>query len=145
VTRNLRLAAFPPDPAETRCWFADHPREWQAGEAFRFAVTLDGGMIGLVDIDGIDWEERDGSLGYWLEPPAWGRGYASEAAGAVVRFAFAELGLARLRSGHAADNAASGRILHKLGFAPLDTVDRVSRPRGETIAQRRYVLRCPAG
>jgi [ribosomal protein S5]-alanine N-acetyltransferase len=69
-----------------------------------------------------------------------GRGYAFEVARAVTRFAFADVGLSQLRAGHAHDNPASGRVLAKLGFSPLDTVQRFSRPRGENIMQRRYVL-----
>jgi [ribosomal protein S5]-alanine N-acetyltransferase len=138
VTRMLRMASFPPDRQEIGRWFADHQREWLAGEAYRFAVELEGRMVGIVDVDGI--AEREGSLGYWLERAAWGRGYAFEAAQAVTRFAFEEVGLAQLRAGHAHDNPASGRVLAKLGFSPLDAVRRFSRPRGENIVQRRYVL-----
>ncbi len=77
-------------------WFADHEREWRVGEAYRFAVDLEGRIIGMVDIDGIS--EREGTLGYWLDLAAWGRGYAFEAADAVTRFAFEDLGLTRLSS-----------------------------------------------
>lgn len=45
-----------------------------AGEAYRFATGVEGRMIGMVDIDGIT--EREGTLGYWLDRAAWGRGYA---------------------------------------------------------------------
>jgi [ribosomal protein S5]-alanine N-acetyltransferase len=138
VTRMLSMASFPPDRQEIGQWFADHQREWAAGEAFRFAVELERKMVGLVDVDGIS--EREGSLGYWFERTAWGRGYAFEAAHALARFAFEEVGLSKLRAGHADDNPASGRVLIKLGFRPLDTVQRFSRSRGETIAQRRYTL-----
>jgi ribosomal-protein-alanine N-acetyltransferase len=138
VTRMLCLASFPPDRDEIRRWFADHQREWSAGEAYRFAVELAGKMVGVVDVDGI--VEREGSLGYWFDRAAWGRGYAFEAAHAVTRFAFEAVGLAKLKAGHAHDNPASGRVLTKLGFSPLDTVQRLSRPRGENIMQRRYVL-----
>lgn len=138
VTRMLRMASFPPDRTEIEGWFADHPREWAAGQAYRFAVEHEGRMIGLVDIDEIAGGE--GELGYWFERTAWGRGFASEAARVVVRFAFAEVSLSVLRSGHAADNAASGRILARLGFRLLDQVERHSRSRGETIVQRRYRL-----
>jgi [ribosomal protein S5]-alanine N-acetyltransferase len=138
VTRMLRMASFPPDRQEIRRWFADHQREWLAGEAYRFAVELEGQMVGVVDVDGI--AEREGSLGYWLDRAAWGRGYAFEAAHAVTRFVFEDVGLSRLRAGHAHDNPASGRVLAKLGFSRLDTVQRFSRPRGENIMQRRYVL-----
>lgn len=134
----LRMASFPPDRADIAHWFADHPREWAAGEAYRFAVELQGRAIGVIDVDEIS--EGEGELGYWFEQASWGCGYASEAARAVLNFAFRTVGLSQLLSGHAVDNAASGQVLLKLGFRPLDTVQRSSRSRGETILQRRYVL-----
>jgi [ribosomal protein S5]-alanine N-acetyltransferase len=135
VTRMLRMASFPPDRQEIRRWFAGHQCEWLAGEAYRFAVELEGSMV---DVDEI--AEREGSLGYWLERAAWGRGYAFEAAHVVTRFAFEDVGLSKLKAGHAHDNPASGRVLTKLGFSLLDTIQRFSRPRGENIMHRRYVL-----
>jgi len=138
VTRMLRMASFPPAPEATREWFAEHEREWLAGEAYRFAVDIGGRMAGLVDIDEI--ADGKGDLGYWFERAAWGRGYAFEAAQALVRFAFADAGLSMLKSGHASDNPTSGRVLTKLGFVAIDIVERFSRPRGENIRQCRYVL-----
>jgi [ribosomal protein S5]-alanine N-acetyltransferase len=129
----LRIASFPPDRCEIRRWFADHAREWRAGQAYHFAAELEGRMIGVIDID-------EGSLGYWLDRSEWGRGYAYEAACAVVRFAREDAGLRKLTAGHSYDNPASGRILRKLGFRLVDAVPRFSRSRGEAIIQRRYVL-----
>ena len=141
VTRMLRTARFPPDRLEIQRWFADHPREWHQGEAYRFSVEREGKLIGLVDIDEINaaW----GDLGYWFAATAWGQGYASEAAQAVVRFAFEKVGLLGLRSGHAGDNAASRNILLKLGFCEVDTVRVKSRSREENIIQYRYALHRP--
>lgn len=127
----LSMASYPPDIGALRDWFADHPRQWAAGEAYRFAVEHEGRFVGLVDIDGIG--DGEGKLGYWLDHAVWGRGYATEAAAAIVRFAFAEAGLQQLRAGHTADNAASGKVLLKLGFEPLDTVELMSRSLGEHI------------
>ncbi|MDH6233869.1 ribosomal-protein-alanine N-acetyltransferase [Mesorhizobium soli] len=141
VTRMLRMVSFPPDGAEISHWFADHEREWMAGEAYRFAVELQDRLIGIVDVDGISG--REGELGYWFERASWGRGYALEAAQAVVQFAFSRIGLSKLRSGHAADNPASGKVLRKLGFRPLDSVRAVSRSRGQEIMQQRYSLLTP--
>lgn len=142
VTRMLRMAAFPPDREEIEGWFSDHAREWQAGEAFRFAVERKDGeaghMIGLADIDGIGGDE--GELGYWFGRESWGHGFASEAASALVAFAFHSLGLAALRSGRAKDNEASGKVLAKLGFQPIGETHLFSRPRGEEIVQCRYRL-----
>ena len=138
VTRMLSMASFPPDQQEIRRWFADHEREWLAGAAYRFAVDLEGWMIGVVDVDGIS--DCEATLGYWLDRAAWGRGYAFEAAHAVTRFAFEDIGLTRLKAGHAHDNPTSGQVLTKLGFTLLDTVQIFSRPRGENITQYRYRL-----
>ncbi len=141
VTQMLRMARFPPDRQSMADWFADHEQEWQAGTACRFAVELDGRMIGLADLDEIDG--RQGELGYWYEQTAWGHGYAFEAASALTDFAFRDLGLSKLKSGHAADNAASGRVLVKLGFKPIDIVEVFSNSRDENIRQCRYLLEAP--
>lgn len=59
-----------------------------------------------------------------------GRGDASEAPAAVVRFAFGATGPQQRRAGHAADDHASKNAPRKLGFQPLETVERMSRSRG---------------
>ncbi|GFE48324.1 N-acetyltransferase GCN5 [Roseobacter cerasinus] len=56
-------------------------------------------------------------LGYWLGQPFWGLGYASEAAKALVDRYFSRC-QADLQSGYMLGNAASARVLSKLGFAP---------------------------
>ncbi len=58
-------------------------------------------------------------MGYHLVPSSWGRGYATEATRAVVDHAFATLRLPDLFAGHHPDNAASQRVLGKLGFTLL--------------------------
>lgn len=69
-------------------------------------------------------------LGYWIARPFWGRGYASEAASALIDIARA-LGLPTLEGSHFIDNPASGRVLEKLGFEPLGIVaPRMSCARG---------------
>lgn len=55
-------------------------------------------------------------LGYWIARDHWGLGYATEAAGAVMRIARESLRLERVAASHFLDNPASGRVLAKLGF-----------------------------
>jgi ribosomal-protein-alanine N-acetyltransferase len=55
-------------------------------------------------------------VGYRLLPEAWGRGYASEGAAALVRYGFDELGLFRIIGLTHPDNAASQRVLQKAGL-----------------------------
>jgi RimJ/RimL family protein N-acetyltransferase len=69
-------------------------------------------------------------LGYWIARPFWGRGYATEAATALIDIA-RTLGFTRLEGSHFLDNPASGRVLEKLGFQPLGiTAPRMSCARG---------------
>jgi ribosomal-protein-alanine N-acetyltransferase len=60
--------------------------------------------------------DRRAELGYWLAQPAWGHGFATEAAQGAVDFGFRELGLARIYAQVLADNRASLRVLDKLGM-----------------------------
>lgn len=141
VTRMLRMATFPPGREDMQAWFSDHHREWAEGSAYRFAVTSRGHVVGIVDIDEISGQQ--GELGYWFDRASWGQGYAFEAARAAVDFAFRTIGLTQLRSGHAADNAASGKILSKLGFRLLGTEMVASQSRGHEIQQRCFELAAP--
>jgi RimJ/RimL family protein N-acetyltransferase len=61
-------------------------------------------------------DEDTAAIGYWLGREYWGRGYMTEAAAAVVHFAFETLKLPSLESGYLTDNAASAAVLAKLGF-----------------------------
>ena len=53
---------------------------------------------------------------YWLGADDWGRGLATEAAGALVDFGFRDLALERIYAQVIAGNAASCRVLEKLGM-----------------------------
>lgn len=55
-------------------------------------------------------------VGYWLAKAAWGRGYATEAARALVRYGFETLGLSEIIGMVDARNAASARVLQKTGL-----------------------------
>jgi ribosomal-protein-alanine N-acetyltransferase len=90
----------------------------QSRRRFQLAITLpdDGRLVGNCGIRrklGNDWEA---DIGYELAPEFWGRGYATEAALALVDFGFRELGMHRISSWCIADNAASARVLEKVGL-----------------------------
>ena len=56
-------------------------------------------------------------LGIHLLPEQWGQGLAQEAARGIIEFAFTTVGAKSLFAGHHPENAASKRLLEKLGFA----------------------------
>lgn len=98
-------------------WFvaqqAAHPRH-----KFQFAITLaaTGGLIGNCGVRKESADAREASLGYELAPEHWGKGYATEAARAVLDFGFARLDVHRISAECVADNTASAHVLTKLGF-----------------------------
>jgi len=71
------------------------------------------GMCGLLKRDRFP----DADLGYAFLPEFWSRGYACESAAAVLRFARSSLALSRIVAFVSPGNAASVRVLEKLGFS----------------------------
>jgi len=80
-------------------------------------------------------------MGYWIARPFWGRGYATEACGALIDIA-RTLGLDSLEASHFIDNPASARVLDKLGFQSLHIIaPRMSCGRGTEVPARLMRLR----
>lgn len=75
-----------------------------------------GAVIGFSGIKFVP-EIADNELGYRFLPEYWGRGLATEAGRASIEFAQSVLGLKRLVALVHPDNAASARVLGKLGFS----------------------------
>jgi len=99
----------------------EHAREFlvlaqEPGKTW-LATTLraDGHQIGGIGLR-VDEQHQNAELGYWLGVPYWGRGYATEAARAMIAYGFEELKLHRIFASHFKHNTASGRILRKLGM-----------------------------
>ena len=64
----------------------------------------------------------DAGLGYCLDRSAWGKGYATEAARALIEFAFESLGAHRVHAGCDTRNTASARVLEKVGMRYEESV-----------------------
>jgi RimJ/RimL family protein N-acetyltransferase len=72
-------------------------------------------LVGFVGIRLVESGE-DVEILYGIVSPLWGRGYATEAALAVLGWAFRETALPRIFAGADAGNRASSRVLEKLGM-----------------------------
>jgi RimJ/RimL family protein N-acetyltransferase len=87
---------------------ADEPRNTS------FLIECESMPIGVV---GVDWSEPDApELGYWLGVDHWGKGFATEAARAVIDFTFEEFEVEHLCAGARVTNPLSRNILEKCGF-----------------------------
>jgi 8-oxo-dGTP diphosphatase len=93
-------------------------REWMARSrgASDWVIRRrdDGALIGAIGLR--PPVSGTAELGYWIGKPFWGRGYATEAAKAVIAHGFARLGLRAIWAGARAGNAASIRVQEKAGL-----------------------------
>jgi RimJ/RimL family protein N-acetyltransferase len=67
-------------------------------------------------------------LEWFIDPGAWGRGYATEMAQEAVRAAFTTLGLDELISYTTPDNTASRAVMEKLGMTYERDVENAGMP-----------------
>jgi RimJ/RimL family protein N-acetyltransferase len=87
----------------------------KAADEATFLITLEDATV--IGACGIAMREGPApELGYWLGVPYWGGGFATEAARAVIDYAFADLGHESLQAGARVTNPASRRVLEKCGF-----------------------------
>ncbi len=101
-----------------RRWIDARLSWWQHGRGLTLAITRKGvprDLIGTVSLRRFP-RDRRAELGYWLGIDAWGHGYATEAADALVEHGFAQLRLSRIYAQVLEGNEASCRVLEKLGM-----------------------------
>ena len=128
VVKNLAQVPWPYTAEDARD-FAGKPQDQRCPHFFVTLPTSSApaaliGSVGLAEVDG------EVELGYWFAREHWGKGYATEAARAVLRLAKV-LGHRQLVAGHVIDNPASGAVLRKIGFAPTGKLrQRYSLSRG---------------
>ncbi|WP_159976874.1 MULTISPECIES: GNAT family N-acetyltransferase [unclassified Novosphingobium] len=138
VVRNLANVPWPYTAEDARSFIAmpqDHLLP-------RFLITVpstDGAR--LVGGCGLSLLDGEVNLGYWIARGEWGQGYASEAARSVLGLAHT-LGHRRVVASHYVDNAASGRVLEKVGFRRTGRViERFGKGRGFASPTREYEVR----
>ncbi len=109
--------------------FRQQRRAWYAGDTFSFsahALSSDV-VVGGVELKPDPLQPRRGCLnvGYWIHPEHQGKGLATELVAAVVQFGFS-LGCDEIVAGVGLENAASHRVLQKLGFIEFERAERCS-------------------
>src|SRR4029450_11074292 len=85
-----------------------------SGETEFLITRRDATVLGACGV--AERAEEAPEIGYWLAFAFWGKGYATEAARAVIDYAFDDLHYAVLHAGARVSNPASRRVLEKCGF-----------------------------
>jgi len=83
-------------------------------DEIHLAVELDGEIIGGVGLR-LNPKDNNAALGYTIAPDFVGKGYATEAAEALIKYGFNDLQLHRIEISCSVDNHASKKIIEKLG------------------------------
>ncbi|WP_217255153.1 GNAT family N-acetyltransferase [Streptomyces sp. AC602_WCS936] len=94
------------------------------GTGARVAIdrASDGAFVGWCSLTEWNPDYRSASLGYCLDDAVWGHGYATEAAHALLQWAFGTLDLNRVQAEADTRNVASARVLEKIGFVREGTL-----------------------
>jgi ribosomal-protein-alanine N-acetyltransferase len=149
VARTMLHHPHPYEEGMAEEWIKGLRPMFESGKGTTFAVVLQEGgtLIGTVSLytrapDGtaVLGEEGTGLLGFWLGVPYWNKGYATEAVAEVVRYGFEERGLLRIRANHFGSNAASGRVLGKVGMSHVGTRPNYYEKWGNAEDREEYVL-----
>ncbi|GAA3145575.1 GNAT family N-acetyltransferase [Planomonospora alba] len=128
-------SALPPDLDRTAAGLARVRREWDERGFGMLSVVVreTGRFAGWVTLTVPDFLPQvlpAVEIGWRLRRECWGHGYATEAAGELLRFGFAECGLDRVVSIRHVGNLRSERVMDKLGmrFAFETVVPAHGRP-----------------
>ncbi len=107
-------------------------RPGEPGGWVQFSVEegTSGRLIGDVGLSPADGEPGVIKVGYTMSPAVQGRGYATEAVGALIAYAFDTLGADVVRAYASADNAPSIRVAEKVG---MRLVERMRHVEGDEV------------
>ena len=137
VASWLVRVPFPYRVEHAAAWIDRSIQERAAGVGWPYLIVRrdDNVLMGCMDIS-VEGETRAGTLGYWLGEAFWGQGYATEAAKAVIGFAFEILKLSEVNASALPGNDRSMRVLEKAGMTHIgrQTEDTVERGRVDTEA-----------
>ena len=109
---------------------------------YSFAIILKetNQLIGWAGVGNLDLLENEKEIYYLIGQQHWGNGYAYEAAKEVVKYAFNSRGLNRVVAKVDPDNAASKRIIEKLGFRYESTLNNLPVKHEECNGELLYAL-----
>ncbi len=98
-------------------WIGKHQETFDQGKGVCFAITTkaDGALVGAISLMGVS-AGHQAEMGFWVGKPYWNEGFCTEAANAVLRYAFEQMGLVRVHAIHFSRNSASGRVMQKVGM-----------------------------
>jgi RimJ/RimL family protein N-acetyltransferase len=114
--RHTRVPSEPPQGFATT-WLGRYQDGWRDGTRAGFAIEAhDGEFLGLGMVVEIDWDGREGEIGYVLSPDSRGRGVATRTLRLLTEWGFEQLELERIELLIDVGNPASERVAERAGY-----------------------------
>ena len=115
VVRFMSIPQLTSEAATLR--FLDQIHDgFRAGTLYQWGIELEQRIVGTCTLAEIDRTNRRAEIGFALARAFWGRGLVLRAVPSVFQFAFERLDLRRIEADADPRNAASIRVLERLGF-----------------------------
>jgi RimJ/RimL family protein N-acetyltransferase len=128
-------------------WLERQVRQWRVNGLGPFVVEREGVFVGFVGLSSTDFEAGlvpAVEVAWRIAFDHWGKGYATEAARAVIEDAFERLGLSEVAAVTTPQNTRSRRVMDRLGmvYSPAETFEHPRVPEGSPL-RTHVVYRLP--
>jgi ribosomal-protein-alanine N-acetyltransferase len=128
-------------PLTYRAMVRDLRHQARAGRFLPFVLLVDGTFAGQVTVNNIvGGSARFASIGYWIDQRHAGKGYMPTAVAMAADHCWFTLGLHRIEIAIRPENAASLRVVEKLGFTEIGYAPRFLHIDGEWRDHRLFAL-----
>lgn len=117
IFKNTLHLPYPYSIEDAFLWIEQHLDNYNANKSYEFAITdkENGELLGAIALSN-NQKFNQGEMAYWIGETFWGKGYATEAAQAILEFAFETKKLHKVFARYFRSNPASGKVLQKIGM-----------------------------
>ena len=121
--RVLKYTAWPyhEKPEQTKKMLDSWSHAYERPAFYNWGIEFEGKIIGNITVYRIYEDTSAMEIGYCFGYGYWNRGFATEAAKAVINFLFDEIGAQKIIISYAHKNPASGRVAEKCGMTYVST------------------------
>lgn len=117
IYKSTLYLPYPYSLNDALVWIENHQKNFDEDRSYEFAITdrISGNLYGAISLSN-NQKFNNGEIAYWIGEEYWGKGYGTEAAKAIIDFAFKEKELHKVFARYFKSNPASGRIMQKVGM-----------------------------
>lgn len=118
IAENTLNIPWPYQLKDAKNFILKAQKSFRQRKQFVFGIELKSkkGVIGCIALNRVNFEHKNGEIGYWLSSRYWRQGIMTEAGKLVLGFAFGKLKLHRVYGFAFSGNPASQKVFEKLGF-----------------------------